>query len=54
MWEDRWKGMEGAADKKNLVAFLTGFHVTSISIHSAILSIIGQIAMYLIYYLHSH
>lgn len=44
----------GESKEKTLVAFLIGFHVKSILIYFAILSIIGQIAMYLIYYAHSH
>lgn len=50
--EHRWKGK--GSKEKILVAFLIGFHVMSIPIHFAVLSIISQMAVYLIYCSHSH
>lgn len=40
--------------EKGLVAFLIGFYVKGRTTYSVILSIIGQIAVYLIYYAYSH
>lgn len=42
--------VDGKRKEKVLVAFLIGFPVKSLPTYFAILSILGQIAMYLIYY----